>query len=175
MTPFAATISESTAIQRAMNYRGAKAGFQQVVVYVVEQLLHGNADATYRVMRAAEMLAPKPTKDGLKMFATKDGRALWQYLTDPVENGGLGMVDVIRWNSDTQSYKMAENWQDAANKLNLAMVWSNLKAHRWDMHGKVAADRAFDLDERIKRLVAMARKHGATSEQITAAVAKAVG
>jgi hypothetical protein len=174
MIPFAATVSEFTAIHRAMNYRGAKAGFQVAVTYIVEQLLHGNADATYRVMRAAEMLTPKPTKDGLKLFATKYGRALWQYLTDPTENGGLGMAGIVRWDADSQSYKMSDKWQDAANKLNLAMVWSNLKIRRWDMHGKVKADRAFDLDARINRLVAEARKHGATSEQITAALSKAL-
>jgi hypothetical protein len=144
------------------------------VTYIVEQLLHGNADAVTRVMLKAEMLTPKSTEDGLKLFATKDGRAMWQYLTDPVETGGLGMVGIVRWNGDTQSYKMAENWEDAANKLPLAKIWSNLKACRWDMHGKVKADRAFDLDGRIKRLVAEARKNGVSSEQITAAIGKAL-
>jgi hypothetical protein len=174
MIRFAATVSESTAIQRAVNYRGAKAGFQQSVTYIVEQLLHGNADAVYRIMRAAEMLIPKPGKDGVKMYATKDGRALWQYLTDPTENGGLGLSGIVRWDSDSQSHKMAENWQDAANKLNLGLIWSNLKTRRWDMHGKMKADRAFDLNERVKRLIAEARKNGITGEQITAAVSKAL-
>ena len=157
-------VSQATAIQRAKNLRGAAAGYQQSVIWAVGQALNGNADGLFQIMQAAGLLA---NQNG-QMTTYKAGRQVWQYVTTPQSQGGCGLVGVIRWDKDSQSFKMTKGWTAKAASLDTDALAETLTNVRWDQMNKTkkAADSAFDLEKAIKTLVTRAANNGVTEEEL---------
>ena len=155
-------VTRSQALQRARNYRGAKAGFQVSVYWAVQQTLNGNADGLYMIMLHAGMLAGK----GDMMTTCADGRQLWKYWNAPVEEGGLGLKGIVTWDRDKVKFKMKDSWRLAAEKLDVAKLHVALADTRWDTFAKMKASRAFDLDKAVLRLLTQASNNGVTREEL---------
>lgn len=152
-----------TAIQRAMNFRNAKKGFQVAIEYIAEQVLtHGNADAIGQIFRAAELIANEKGK----AVVTKTGSAVWQYLAHEPEKGGLGFGELVRWDKDTSAFKMVKGWQAIAEELDMGLVFSNLKTRLWYLHQTVPAENAFDLSKSLKALIKKAEKAGVSRVEL---------
>lgn len=159
------TTSKSTAIQRAKNYRGAKAGLQAAIGYAVAQLLQGNADGLHIVMSAAGLIENR----GGEMHANADGRAVWAYLT---KRDALGLTGIVAWDKESGRFRMCKNWTKAADDLDLAHVVNTLANVRWDQYKAAKADQAFDLNKAVVRLVHKARSNGITDDDAIMSVVR---
>jgi hypothetical protein len=163
-----ASLSESQALQGARNYRGGKNQLQYSIAWAVKQALAGNADGVTAVFQEAQLISKR---DG-EMTALADGRAVWKYLTTPQDRDGLGLGDVVRWDSKANKFKMAANWSDNADKLDMGAIILTLSSTRWDEFQAKSAERAFDLEKAIKSLVTRAANQGVSEDEIVKAFDK---
>lgn len=156
-------ITKDIALQRARNYRGAKNGLQIAIAWAVGQVLQGNADGMTMVMEAAGLLAKSSDE---KMTTYADGRAVWAYVTTAQDRGGIGLTGIIRWDKDRQKFAMAKGWKAKADQLDYTAVVTTLSETRWDTFKAVPADKAFDLDKAIQRLITRAANEGVSYREI---------
>ena len=160
------------AINAAKGLRNSTKEFQRAIGYIAQQVYqHGNADSIRQIFTAAGLLV---NKNGT-MYCTRQGLAVWAYLSDAVENGGLGMKSVVRFNNKESTFNMVDKWGD--NTPDLALVVNNLAWKVWSHHNKVKAETAFDLDKILKLAFSKAQKNGINSDEFIAKarlVAKAV-
>jgi hypothetical protein len=159
-------VTRATAIQRARNYRGAKAGFQTSIYWAVNQTLNGNADGLYMIMLHAGMVTGK----GHEMTTCADGRQLWAYWSD-----GLGLKGILSWDKDKSKFKMQEGWKLTAGKIDIVALMTALSETPWHMFRRVPASKAFDLDKAVMRLLTLAGNNGLSPDEVISAVKIAAG
>lgn len=155
------SVSKSKALAAASAYASSRQRFQaEALRYVVEQSLFGNSDAIMLVFKAAGMLLPTDR-------VTADGRAAYRWLAADPADGGCGL-SFLRWDKDLSRFKLAKGWKAKADQIDMAQVEHNLSAVLWYTWERTTerAERAFDLNARILRLVKDAKASGMTNAQI---------
>ena len=161
-------VTRSQAMQYAKNYRGSKASLQHSIRWATEQAMAGNADGIYMVMLAAGMISGRKGE----MTTLADGRQLWKYFTAPIDDGGLGMAKLIRWDKELSKFKMTKGAKAATAELDVVTLMENLHNNRWDQYKSTPANKAFDLDKAITNLVTRAANNGLSADDVTTAFLK---
>jgi hypothetical protein len=162
--------SLSEAYRACDSYANSRESFQRVALsFVVTQTLNANADAATLVFRRAGLLLPNNE-------VTADGRAVFQWLCASPADGGCGLKGILRWDSESSSFKMVKDCGKTVDSLDLIQVRHNLNAVLWYVWKRTTtpAKKAFDLDARILRLVKDAGKAGITPAQIESALRRAM-
>lgn len=162
-------INRSIAIQRARNYRNAKAGFQQAVYWAAQQALNGNADGLYMIMLNAGML----NGQGGEMTKLADGRQLWSYWNDPQ---GLNLKGLVDWDKTKTKFKMTAGWRQTVQNLDLEDLHTRLTTSLWSKHEAVKKDpKVFDLDRLLEALIKKSGNNGYTPAYVAGRIAEMTG
>jgi hypothetical protein len=167
-------ITKKEALTAATTFKKARDEFHNVSLrYIVEQTMGGNSDAIGIVFHAAGLLWNK----GGQLQLTKDGTAAWNWLKTTIDKGGCGLGALLRWDKEKRRFFYRDGWSKKADTMDMDAIEHNFRAWRYDQWGKNSkpADQEFNLEARVIRLVADAKKKGKlTPSEIEAQVQNAV-